>query len=456
MDYLKESADRYIRQNLNKGSKDYKPRYHFSAQVGWINDPNGLVYYDGYFHIFYQYYPYGLEWGPMHWGHARSKNLVDFEYLPVALAPDAPDESGCFSGGAVIDKEKNLLHLLYTRHYERENVIRQTQYHAYSSDGVRFTKTERAAIGEELLPEGFTSCSFRDPNPVVIGDAYYVVVGAQTKERAGAVLVYSSRDMSEFKYEFTIENENFGEMVECPDLFRLNGKMVLTFSVVALKNQDLTNIDGKASLYAVMNVDFEKKAYEFLHIDSLDEGTDFYAPQTLEDGNGRRIMLAWLDMWNNNSFSKNNRLVSNGVYTLPRDLVLENGRLLQYPIREVKDIFRNRFTVAEGGEMSKTAYIEAEMNGGSLFTFGCGDDYISLKIENGRFTLEQRQKNHITAVRKGKYRSDTFHVEIFTDRCSLEVFVDNRDVFSAQVFIGCERYKIMRSEKIKILRAASV
>lgn len=122
--------------------------------------------------------------------------------------------------------------------------------------------------------------------------------------------------MSEFKYEFTIENENFGEMVECPDLFRLNGKMVLTFSVVALKNEDLTNIDGKASLYAVMNVDFEKKAYEFLHIDSLDEGTDFYAPQTLEDGNGRRIMLAWLDMWNNNSFSKNNRLVSNGVYTL--------------------------------------------------------------------------------------------------------------------------------------------
>lgn len=146
-------------------------------------------------------------------------------------------------------------------------MIRQTQYHAYSSDGVRFTKTERAAIGEELLPEGFTSCSFRDPNPVVIGDTYYVVVGAQTKERAGAVLVYSSRDMSEFKYEFTIENENFGEMVECPDLFRLNGEMVLTFSVVALKSQDLTNIDGKASLYAVMNVDFEKKAYEFLHID---------------------------------------------------------------------------------------------------------------------------------------------------------------------------------------------
>ncbi len=318
MDYLKESADRYIRQNLNKGSKDYKPRYHFSAQVGWINDPNGLVYYDGYFHIFYQYYPYGLEWGPMHWGHARSKNLVDFEYLPVALAPDAPDESGCFSGGAVIDKEKNLLHLLYTRHYERENVIRQTQYHAYSSDGVRFTKTERAAIGEELLPEGFTSCSFRDPNPVVIGDTYYVVVGAQTKERAGAVLVYSSRDMSEFKYEFTIENENFGEMVECPDLFRLNGEMVLTFSVVALKNQDLTNIDGKASLYAVMNVDFEKKAYEFLHIDSLDEGTDFYAPQTLEDGNGRRIMLAWLDMWNNNSFSKNNPRIQRRLYSPAR------------------------------------------------------------------------------------------------------------------------------------------
>lgn len=133
--------------------------------------------------------------GPYALGARAQQKSRGFRVSACGACARRADESGVFSGGAVIDKEKNLLHLLYTRHYERENVIRQTQYHAYSSDGVRFTKTERAAIGEELLPEGFTSCSFRDPNPVVIGDTYYVVVGAQTKERAGAVLVYSSRDM---------------------------------------------------------------------------------------------------------------------------------------------------------------------------------------------------------------------------------------------------------------------
>lgn len=456
MIYLRETADKYIRQNLNNGSKDFKPKYHFSAQVGWINDPNGLIYYDGYFHVFYQYYPYSLQWGPMHWGHARSKNLIDFEYLPVALAPDAPFESGCFSGGAVLDKDNKEIHVLYTRNYEDDKTVRQTQYHAYSADGVSFTKVERAAIGEEQLPPGFRVSSFRDPNPVRIGDRYYVVVGAQKESKTGAVLVYSSKDMSEFEYEFAIENENFGEMVECPDLFMLGGRAVLTLSVIALKSDRLTNIDGKANLYAVMDIDFENKAYSFRHIDSLDEGTDFYAPQSVEDGNGRRIMLAWLDMWNNNPFPLRNKFVSNGVYTLPRELSLNGDTLLQYPLREAKEIFRTPFDVKKGCSMPKTSYAALEMEEGSVFSFGFAGEGFTLRVTDGYFFVEQKQKNHISAVRRGKARAETFNAEVFSDNCSVEIFAGGRDVFSAQAFIECDRYVISQAEKLKVRRAAYI
>lgn len=456
MTYLKETADKYIRRNLDNGFKAFKPKYHFSAQVGWINDPNGLIYYEGYFHIFYQYHPYSLQWGPMHWGHARSKNLIDFEYLPVALAPDAPFETGCFSGGAVLDKDGKGIHIFYTRDYENGKIVRQTQYQVYSPDGVHFRKAERAAIGEELLPPGFRVSSFRDPNPVRIGDKYYIVVGAQRQETTGAVLVYSSDDLENFTYEFAIENKNFGIMAECPDLFVLDGKFVLTLSVIGLKSEYLTNIDGKANLYAVMDIDFARKKYSFCHVDSLDEGTDFYAPQSVEDGRGRRIMLAWMDMWNNNPFPLKNKFISNGIYVLPRELSLEGDRLIQRPIQEAKEIFRNPFAVCQGGKMPKTSFISLVMEEGAVFSFGFSGDGFTLRVQDGILNIEQRLKNNISAIRRSKARAESFCVEIFSDNCSAEFFADGRDVFSAQAFIECSCYEILQVEKVKVRQAAYI
>ena len=456
MTYLKETADRYIRQNLDNGLKAFKPKYHFSAQVGWINDPNGLIYYGGYFHVFYQYHPYSLEWGPMHWGHARSKNLIDFEYLPVALAPDAPFESGCFSGGAVLDKDGKGIRIFYTRDYEEAKTVRQTQYQAYASDGVHFKKAERAAIGEDLLPPGFRISSFRDPNPVRIGDKYYIVVGAQRLETTGAVLVYSSDDLESFTYEFAIEDKSFGIMAECPDLFALNGKMVLTLSVIGLKSDCLTNIDGKANLYVIMDIDFAKKTYTIDHIDSLDEGTDFYAPQSVEDDRGRRIMLAWMDMWNNNPFPIRNRFVSNGIYVLPRELSLEGNRLIQRPIQEAKEIFRNSFAVREGGILPKTSFLSLELEEGAVFSFGYAKDGFTLRVREGVLNVEQRLQNNISAVRRSKTRADRFCVDIFSDNGSVEIFADGRDVFSVQAFIECESYAIVQAEKVTVRKAASI
>ena len=104
MTYSISRAEQELQAKHEKLNLRWYPRYHLAARAGWINDPNGLVWFDGWYHAFYQHHPYSTKWGPMHWGHARSKDLVHWEHLPVALAPEGPeDKDGCFSGSAVVD-----------------------------------------------------------------------------------------------------------------------------------------------------------------------------------------------------------------------------------------------------------------------------------------------------------------------------------------------------------------
>ena len=104
MTYSITKAEQELQSRREGLNLRWYPRYHLAARAGWMNDPNGLVWFDGWYHAFYQHHPYSTQWGPMHWGHARSKDLVHWEHLPVALAPEGPeDKDGCFSGSAVVD-----------------------------------------------------------------------------------------------------------------------------------------------------------------------------------------------------------------------------------------------------------------------------------------------------------------------------------------------------------------
>ena len=137
--YTVEDANLFIEKNKHLVNTQYKPEEHFTAEIGWSNDPNGVVYFRGEYHLFYQFYPYDSAWGPMHWGHAKSKDLIHWEHLPVALAPDQDyDRSGCFSGSAIVKDDR--LWIMYTGHIDEEGSIRQLQNIAYSDDGIHFTK----------------------------------------------------------------------------------------------------------------------------------------------------------------------------------------------------------------------------------------------------------------------------------------------------------------------------
>ena len=167
-------------------------RYHFEPKKGWMNDPNGLVWFRGQYHAFFQHNPYDTVWGPMHWGHAVSSDLLHWEELPIALYPDQPYENGggCFSGSAIVKDDR--LYLFYTS----VSKTAQTQSVAMSDDGIHFYKYEGNPVIASC-PEGHKN--FRDPKVSRIDGTYYMVTGSGNS-RAGQVLLFESEDLLHWEY----------------------------------------------------------------------------------------------------------------------------------------------------------------------------------------------------------------------------------------------------------------
>ena len=344
--------------NILKKARDYelkaesciqitdRPSFHLTPRVGWANDPNGFSYYNGKYHLFYQYYPYDTNWGPMHWGHACTKDFIKWEYLPAALAPDSEsDMLGCWSGSALELPDGNHA-LIYTglaKDSQSDSSI-QTQCLAIG-DGIDYKKySNNPVIDSSLLPEGASKTDFRDPK--VWYDKrkrlYYLVVGNRAADGSGAVLLFQSRDLTEWNYLTTLDNSNnkLGKMWECPDFFSLDGEQVLLVSPQEMRAQGLEFHNGNNSMGIVGSYDKKNHCFQRKTVQSIDQGLDFYAPQTLETPDGRRIMIGWMQSWE----SCRNQPHDNkyfGTMTVARELTVKDGRILQNPVRELKKYRRN-------------------------------------------------------------------------------------------------------------------
>ena len=172
-----EEANAFVLEQRKNVNEFYKPLYHFSPPCGWMNDPNGLVYFRGEYHVFYQFHPYSSQGGLMYWGHAKSSNFTTWEHLPIALAPDAPyDKNGCWSGGAIVIED--VLYLIYTGHYDENGERRQTQNIAFSRDGIHFEKyIGNPVIEAASAPMGVSKADFRDPFVWKKDGKYYCLLG---------------------------------------------------------------------------------------------------------------------------------------------------------------------------------------------------------------------------------------------------------------------------------------
>lgn len=339
-----------------------RPAFHLSSRIGWMNDPNGFSFYQGQYHLFYQYYPYNTVWGPCYWGHAVSKDLIHWEYLPAALAPDEEyDKDGCFSGSA-IELEDGRQMLIYTGVVKKEmedGSIRDLQQQCLAfGDGLNYRKYENnPVLTFQDLPKGCSPYDFRDPKIWQEEDGTYrIVTCCATPGRDAKIVLFQSKDGIHWESgRQMIQNfDRFGKVWECPDFFQIDGKWVLLTSPMDMLPEGFEYHNGNGTLCLIGEFDEESGMFTPQHDQAIDYGIDFYATQTLRTPDGRRIMIAWMQNWDTTPGYRLEPTSWFGQMTIPRELSVRNGRLYQWPVKELEQIRRNRVSY-------ENVYVNGEM-----------------------------------------------------------------------------------------------
>lgn len=348
---LQDARD-YERKAAALIREDERPAFHLTPCCGWMNDPNGFSYYGGKYHLFYQYNPYGMHWASMHWGHAVSEDLLRWEYLPAALAPDAPyDCDGCFSGSATrLDDGRQLLMYTGVRQEKlADGGIRDVQVQCLAAgDGTDYKKYEgNPVISSSMLPEGASTADFRDPKIWRKADgSFCCAVASRAADGSGQILLYESGDGFRWAFWKVLAGNHgrLGRMWECPDFFSLDGNQLLILSPQDMV-ADGEYHSGNGTVCIIGDFDEKTGCFRERQNQCIDCGIDFYAPQTLLAPDGRRIMIAWMQNWDSCAIREGGAWSSQ--MTLPRELSVRDGRLIQQPVRELE---RFRGAKLAGGE----------------------------------------------------------------------------------------------------------
>ncbi|QYR22305.1 glycoside hydrolase family 32 protein [Paenibacillus sp. sptzw28] len=423
------------------------------AEYGWMNDPNGFVQYKGQYHLFYQHYPYKPAWGPMHWGHAITHDLIKWEYMPVALAPGGEfDRDGCFSGSA-IEKDGKLV-LMYTGHFmtgpDKDRDYKQAQGIAVSEDGLTFAKWDgNPVIGYDGIPDGISQKDFRDPKVFMLGGRYYAVLGSNDGQGNGLVLLYRSDDLLQWTYVNVLaaSDGSFGDNWECPDLFRLGVKDVFMLSPQRMPSQGEAYRNLHSTMYVVGKFDPAEGRFHFERYAPVDHGFDFYAPQSTIDDKGRRIVIGWMDMWETEMPTQNDHHWA-GAMSLPREAVLDRERVLFRPVQEIEAYRYNPFELQDltlegerdiesGGDSYELQIVfeagNAEEFGVKLRVGGEEETVLSYRPDDGLFRFNRER----AGIGPGGERR--VQVGLAEGRLSLRIFVDKSSV---EAFIGDGEYVV--------------
>jgi beta-fructofuranosidase len=302
-----------------------KLKYHYTTKKGWINDPNGLVYFKGYYHIFYQHAPnFEIPWQErMHWGHAVTKDFITFEELPVALYPETDyDCRGCWSGTAIV--KDDTMYLFYAS-ITKDND--QTVSIAYSKDGINFTKYEKNPVIDHYPADG--SKDFRDPAVCEIDGKYYcVMASAHVESKKARLLLYKSENLLDWTYVGVMCEWDECRYAECPSFMQTGDKFLLSASV--------DNFDGH--YFSVMYGDFKDDKFTIEHKAEVDKGPDQYAGQIFKDHKGRCILISWIPGWQYQGYVNGKDI---GCMSVPREFKLENGKITAYPIDEIRHLLKD-------------------------------------------------------------------------------------------------------------------
>ncbi len=414
-------------------------KIHFKAPNCWINDPNGFIWYKGRYHLFYQCFPYSAHWGRMHWGHAVSKDLVNWEEKGIALFPSKTDDrSGCFSGSAIEYKDKMYIYYTGVNYTEEdpENInccINDTftaaQLMITSEDGMKFNNiTDKKTVIPPIEDKKIGDKNHtRDPKVWRGKDAWYMVLGS-TVDKNGRLLFYKSSDLKTWQYLNYCEKDGFGWMWECPDFFEIDGKGVTIFSPMGFFNDG----NGYDSVAVCMLSSFDENTGKMELSENyqlFDYGIDLYAPQSTTDEDGNRVVIAWARMPEAVITEKGEWC---GMMCIPRIVDVKNNHVYIRPHTNVKNSFVTKLSAPKkSGYMLKTIL----KNGESINVGG----YV-IKRENDKITTDRSEVFNI----KGNYRliaetpviNDGYELEIYVDEYLVEVFINNGEYVISNVVYG--------------------
>ncbi|MBO1306074.1 glycoside hydrolase family 32 protein [Enterococcus sp. 669A] len=418
----------------------YKNSFHIEPAQGLLNDPNGLIQYQGKYYFFHQWNRFNTNHEYKEWGLFTSTDLVNWENPGTALVPDlADDKDGIYSGSAIEHDQK--MYLFYTGNTKTKGIRKSWQKIAVSADGKTFIKEPQ---GIET-PAGFTE-HHRDPKVWQSQGKWWMIVGAQTTENVGAITLFTSTDLINWAFQGTFYSDpDLEQMCECPDVFSLTDEVDI-LTVCPQKRSSNEEIDLPVSSYAgysVGKVDYQQKQFVPTgEIQLLDQGFDFYAPQSFQDDKGRRIIVAWMSRMDEEQ-EKQCPTIKEGYLhclTMPRELKWEQGQLRQVPLKEYQQLRKDQQTYTAAEEVIKnqqTAYelvidFKEEV---SAFDLTLNAEANSLQFKDN--VLQVSRINWVSGEKEVKeIPLESLHkLQIFCDTSTLEIFInDGQFVFSMRNF----------------------
>ena len=410
------------------------PTFHVTGEVGWINDPNGLIYFNGKYHAFFQYHPFDIKWGPMHWGHVVSDDLTNWDYLPIALTPgDEGDKDGCFSGSALVHDGK--LYVMYTGFTENQGgeSVRQIQCLAESTDGITFKK-HGVVIGEDKLPKGYAPCDFRDPKVWEHDGHFWCIAAARKVDGRGRILLYQSSDLHNWQFVNDLfGTDSVGHMIECPDYNEEMGYLLYCEQFCPCGYGVHHNLH--TCNWCLGRIDYETGTFREESRGIVDWGFDMYAPQTVV---GKPVLIGWLNMWERNVPSAKYGFA--GMLTLPRKISVQDGRLYQEPVVSCKEGVTTQVTdhladtVKTGVITIKATKLE-EM----AIKLRCGgDNYTELSLVDGEWVFnrsrsgdeiigQEKDADSKAGIRRMPFSGkEEVTLTLVLDEFSVEIFEDGR------------------------------
>jgi beta-fructofuranosidase len=462
------------------------PKYHVAPPVGWLNDPNGFSYYKGQYHIFYQYHPYSVNWGPMHWGHSTSTDLCHWEHQPIAITPGAFSEGhewydwdGCFSGCGYEFEGK--LWLMYTSQkfngaggvnssanpsgYNPSGSagggnVTERQCFAYSEDGINFTKYEKNPVID--IPNGhpiIANIDFRDPKIWEHNGKFYCVIGNRIHDRSRTQIVLFESDNFfdwTFKSVVAISNPDYSEgtMWECPGFAHFGDKYVMIISPqhVPYKGYMFHNIHQAG--YMIGNLDYDQGVFYRGDFFTFDHGFDFYATTMMKNPEGRYFIIAWLAAWQSPFPEQADGWAT--MLTIPRELVYKDGRVYTIPPKELEcmrgegvhytDLALKEKTQLDGvkgtcGELLFDVDVKESGNFDfELFSSDKEKTWVRYYYEDGKPVLELNRDQTIEGgkgIRKVILQpfGDILKFRIFLDKSAIEIFInDGAEVMTTRVY----------------------